>query len=279
MTDRQVFRRGDALLHVVDTGTGLPLVFQHGLGGDRFQVEENVPAPPGWRRITVECRGQGESLAGIADAPSITLFADDILAVCDELRLERFVVGGISMGAAIALRLAVTHPDRVRGLILARPAWTFDPAPANMQPFVTLADLLRSDDRETGRARFAESPTGQMLADTAPDNFASLLGFFARPDLAGTAQLLDAIARSGPDVSRSAVKALDVPTLVIGHEIDHIHPLAMAVTLAETIPGAQLVEITPKATDKPRHVAEFRQAITQFLASLDNQGQTDGGEH
>ena len=51
------------------------------------------------------------------------MFADDVLAFADLRGVERFVVGGISMGAAIALRIAVRHPERVSGLVLARPAW------------------------------------------------------------------------------------------------------------------------------------------------------------
>ena len=56
-----------------------------------------------------------------------------------------------------------------------------------------------------------------------------------------------------------------MPTLVLGHDQDHVHPLAYAQELARTIPGAQLATITPKAADKPRHVTEFRAAVDAFL--------------
>ena len=46
---------------------------------------------------------------------SFAMFADDVLAAADQAGLDRFVAGGISMGAAIALRLACRHPDRVAG--------------------------------------------------------------------------------------------------------------------------------------------------------------------
>jgi pimeloyl-ACP methyl ester carboxylesterase len=59
-----------------------------------------------------------------------------------------------------------------------------------------------------------------------------------------------------------------VPTLVIGHGRDLVHPLGLAETLAATIPGARLVEITPKATDAARHTDEFRAALRRFLTSL-----------
>ena len=83
-----------------------------------------------------------------------------------------------------------------------------------------------------------------------------------------SASLLSAIAADGPGVSEKDVRAIAMPTLVIGHKIDLIHPLEYARTLASTIAGSQLVEITPKATDKPKHVAEFRKAVAQFLGTI-----------
>ena len=56
--------RDDAQLRVFDGGSGFPVVFQHGLGGDEAQVRGNFPGEPAVRRLTVECRAQGESSAG-----------------------------------------------------------------------------------------------------------------------------------------------------------------------------------------------------------------------
>ena len=258
-------QRDDATLRVFDSGAGMPVVFQHGLGGDAAQVAENFPDGPAYRRLTVECRAQGGSTAGSVRPFSIAMFAADVLAACDA---RHFVVGGISTGAAIALRLAALHPDRVTALILARPAWLFDPAPANMRPFAEIARLLREHPPTAARERFAASPTARMLATEAPDNLSSLLKFFDRPDPAVTADLLADIAADGPGVTAAQAAAITVPTLVIGHAQDHVHPLAYAQQLAEILPNARLATITPKAADKPRHVAEFRRAVDQFLRQL-----------
>ena len=153
-------------------------------------------------------------------------------------------------------------------LILARPAWLFEPAPVNMRPFAEIARLLREHAPSAARERFAASPTAHMLAAEAPDNLTSLLKFFDRPDPAVTADLLADIAADGPGVSAAQAAAITVPTLVIGHAQDHVHPLAYAQRLAQTLPNARLATITPKAADKPRHVAEFRQAVDEFLQQL-----------
>ncbi|WEK49085.1 MAG: alpha/beta hydrolase [Candidatus Kaistia colombiensis] len=265
---RSTFRRDDAELSVFDSGVGLPVVFQHGLGGDNGQIVENFPDGPAYRRLTVECRAQGQSQPGSVRPFSIAMFAADILAVCDAHGIDRFVMGGISMGAAIALHIAHSHPDRVAGLVLARPAWLFDAAPENMRPYALVAEHLRRDPPEQAKAAFAASPLARELAVDAPDNLASLLKFFDRPEPSVTADLLGGIALDGPGVTEAEARALDLPTLVIGHEIDSVHPLAFAKRLAEIIPGARLAEITPKATDKPRHVTEFRSELESFLRTI-----------
>jgi pimeloyl-ACP methyl ester carboxylesterase len=265
---RSTFRRDDAELSVFDSVDGYPVVFQHGLGGDNGQVVENFPDGPDYRRLTVECRAQGQSTPGSVRPFSIAMFANDILAVCDARGIERFVMGGISMGAAIALHIAHHHPERVAGLVLARPAWLFDPAPENMRPYAEVAEALRLYPREVARAAFEALPIAAQLRRDAPDNLASLLKFIDRPNTELTADLLSDIAHDGPGVSAAQAAALDVPTLVIGHGVDHAHPLAYTQQLAATIPGARMAEIAPKATDKPRHVSEFRSALHDFLRAI-----------
>lgn len=262
---REQFERDGIILSGVDVGSGYPVVFQHGLGADEAQVAEIFPEEAGLRRLTLECRAQGGSEPGPAQALSIATFAEDVLAFCDARGVSRFAVGGISMGAAIALRIAVKAPERVSKLVLARPAWLWSAAPETMRPFVEVAALLRRPDAQAGLAAFQGSATGQALARDAPDNFASLCRFFAVRDREVTAELLAGIAADGPGVSEADIGALSVPTLVIGHAIDSVHPLGYARMLAERIATAHLVEITPKAVDRLRYVEEFRAALAHFL--------------
>jgi pimeloyl-ACP methyl ester carboxylesterase len=254
-------RRDGLELAGSDAGEGPAVVFQHGLGGDDSQVSEAFPQN-GFRRLTLECRSHGGSAKG--NGFSIAQFADDVLAFADARGVRRFAAGGISMGAAIVLRIAVLAPQRVSALILVRPAWTWEPAPANMRAFVELSGYLKRG----GKADFGASPLAKELAVTAPDNLASMLKFFDAADPANTATLLTAIAGDGPGVSERDVRAIGAPTLVIGNAIDHVHPLAHARALASAIPGAAFFEIAAKALDKPRHLTELRAAIGAFLLQL-----------
>ena len=247
-----------------DAGEGRAVVFQHGLGGDARQTAEVFPNEPGLRRVTLECRGQGESETGPVAALSIDTFGADVAALAEHLNLGRCLVGGISLGAAIALRLAIRRPDLVGGLILARPAWLFDAAPENMQSYALVGRLLAESMPDVARETFQRSAIAQRLATEAPDNLSSLLGFFDRPRT--FASVLTAIAADGPGVTPVEAQQIAVPTLVIGHGEDLAHPWAYAEQLARAIPNARLVRITSKVVDRTRYFAEFRGALAEFLA-------------
>ncbi len=255
-------------LNVVETGEGAPFVFQHGLCGDAAQPGEVFPADVPFRCITLECRGHGLSEAGDAGALGIATFADDLAELIEAKGIAPVPLGGISMGAAIALRLAVTRPDLVSALVLARPAWLVADAPANMRPYAEVGDLLARLPADEARAVFDRSETSALLEREAPDNLASLRSFFERAPQAVTAALLSRIARDGPGVTLDQVAALAVPTLVIGHGQDLLHPFDHAERLAALIPGAALAAITAKATSRSRYVADFRAALHSFLIGL-----------
>ena len=190
-------------------------------------------------------------------------FAEDVAAMIETLP-GPVVLGGISMGGAIALRLAVTRPDLVRALVLIRPAWVTDAAPDNMAPNALVGRMIAAGQ---GASAFAETDMAQHLARTAPDNLGSLTGFFAREPLAQTAALLQAISADGPGVTPAQVAAITVPTLVCATGRDHVHPAAHAGRLAALI-GARLVELPPKSSDKQGHFAALHAAMTAFLEEL-----------
>ena len=232
------------------------------------QTAEVFPPLAGFRRITVECRGHGGSEAGDPAQFSIASFADDIAAFIEERLAPPVILGGISMGAAIASRLAALRPDLVSGLILARPAWVTDAAPENMAANAQVGRLLERFPAEEARRRFLASPLAHAFAAEAPDNLASLIGFFAREPLAITAALLQAISNDGPGISPAELGAIRVPTLVIGCGRDIVHPLDHAEALARLVLSARLRIVTAKADDRRRYVQDVQAALAAFLQEL-----------
>lgn len=260
----------DAELVVYDRGAGLPVLFQHGLGGSDAQVAQVFPDDGACRRITTECRGHGASTLGTQRPFSIAMFAADIIAAADQLGIDRFVAGGISMGAALALHLAKVWPKRVAGLMLVRPAWAFEPAPENMRSIREVAELIQSHPLQEARAIFAASETAERLRREAPDNLVSLLGYFDRPDITVFANVLADIAADGTGVSKAEAARFEMPTLVIGNVSDAIHPMATAEILANAIPGSRFIEVPAKAVDAAAHSTAVRAAIHHFLTTQFN---------
>lgn len=256
----------DAMLHVADSGgSGQPFVFQHGLGGDAGQTAEVFPATSGRRLVTLECRGHGRSEAGPVASFSLAQFCDDLIDFIARTLTAPVAIGGISMGAAITLMLAVRRPELVGSLVIARPAWLLDPAPANMQPNAFVGELLDIHDPATALAGFDRSAVAQELARTAPDNLASLRSFFTRPNPRVLATLLTRISKDGPRLTAADLGRLTIPVLVIGTDEDHIHPFSHADALAAMIPRAKLVKITAKSASREAYVRDLRTALDGFL--------------
>lgn len=250
-------------LHAEVAGDGPIVVLQHGVCGDIGQPQEVFPHGRGFAIAALNCRGHGDSPVGNLAALTIAHFTDDLAQMIDLLPSVPVAVGGISMGAAMALRLALTRPDLVRALILSRPAWVVSDAPVTMQ-----ANALAGRMLDQGLAAFEATDIARRLAVEAPDNLASLRGFFGRVPQDVTAALLTRIAADGPGVTQADLGRLRVPTLVLGSAEDYIHPMAYAEALAGLIPGARLIEVPPKGRDRAAHVAACQNAILEFVEGL-----------
>src|SRR5262249_53539089 len=101
-----------------DIGSGLPVVFLHAFPLNRTMWEPQVSAlVADCRCIPIDFRGFGESRP--AHPYSIDRYADDVVAVLDQLQIERAVIVGLSMGGYVAFSLWRRHKTRVRALVLA----------------------------------------------------------------------------------------------------------------------------------------------------------------
>lgn len=173
------------------------------------------------------------------------------------------------MGAAIALRLAVYYKQIVSGLVLARPAWVEQASPSNLAPHRQIAFLLANHDAAIAMKMFESTPMAIAIAAKSPDNYSTLMSLFVRQPVQQTQALLAAIANDGPGVTHAQVAALVMPTLIIGTELDVVHPMAMAEKLASLIPQASLARVTAKSDDRDTHVADVKESLHLFLKEIE----------
>jgi pimeloyl-ACP methyl ester carboxylesterase len=265
-------RDGLRLNAFIAEGEGERIIFQHGLCGSATQTREAFPTDPRYKIATLECRGHGGSESGNPDHFSISTFADDVASTLFSPftgeNESQCIFGGISMGAAIALRIAVHKPHLVKALVLARPAWFIDAAPENMNPNLEVGELLQAHFPDQAEAKFLLSSTAKHLARIAPENLTSLKSFFTREPIATTSALLRSISVDGPSITMDDLANIKVPTLIIATEQDFIHPMVQAEALHAAIPNSRLACITPKAVDKSRYVSEFHSTLLKFFETV-----------
>jgi pimeloyl-ACP methyl ester carboxylesterase len=247
-------------------GDGLPVVIQHGLGGDTYQPKAVFPQSEKYRMLVLDCRGHGrtEPLGGL-DKLNLASYADDVVAMLNRCDISQAVIGGISTGAAVALSIAARYPEKVLGLILIRPAWMFEANPDNLKYFKTIYQLVVEHGLVKAKGLFRESREYDQLLNISPDNAQSLLGQFDRPDAFERIPILQKIPADWPGVTRQEMSGFHFPTLVVGTSLDVIHPLNFADEIANIIPDANFAEVTAKSIDQAKHQGEIRKEIDQFL--------------
>jgi sugar phosphate isomerase/epimerase/pimeloyl-ACP methyl ester carboxylesterase len=261
-----VFRHDGINFHYETVGFGVPFFFQHGLGADVAQPFALFRPPGGIRLLSFDCRAHGQTRpVGSPEKISLAAFADDLLALMDHLRIEKAVVGGISMGAAVVLNFALRYPQRLLGLVLHRPAWLDGPRRDNVAVFTAIASLLRRYGGEKGLLLFKQSEIYQRAVAVAPANAASLAAQFLHPRAEETVVRLERIPLDSPGSDRRDWREIDVPVLVLANDHDAIHPLEFGVTLAREIPGAEFKELTPKSISADLHREETQRFLEDFL--------------
>ena len=162
-------------LHYRSTGNDLPLFFQHGLGSNLDQAFRLLGDLADVQLISMDCPGHGGAPLPEGLMPSFDYYTDELLRLMSSLGIDRAVFGGISMGSGIALNMALNYPDKVKGLVLVRPAWLDAINPEN------LALLLEAADRiplHNGLDEFEQLPEFKQIKEQLPKAAQSILGVF-----------------------------------------------------------------------------------------------------
>lgn len=233
-----------------ERGEGPPIVLLHGLTSTRRYVVMGSSGVErsGRRAIAYDARGHGQSSPATSPADyTYELLAADLLAVLDQLELERATIAGASMGAHTAVRFALAHPERVAGLGLITPAYdpdTYDQT-AKLAGWDALAEGLRHGGIEGFVAAYDFDAVPDSWRDTVEKVVRQRLSLQAHP--LALADALQAVPRSRPFESWEQLAGLRAPTLVVASrdEADPTHPLAVGERYAAGIPGAELAVERP----------------------------------
>jgi pimeloyl-ACP methyl ester carboxylesterase len=180
---------------------------------------------------------------GLSDRPSeMPALADSTkhaLAVLDAAGLERAYVMGWSQGGPSAILLAVTHPERVQGLILYGTQACFRRGPD--YPW-GLSDAELEPSLEYAEAEWGELAFASHFAPTGDERFARWWAAYSRA--AATPSIAVAIQRANSVIDiRDRLHEIRVPTLVLCRRGDPIGPPAAGRYMADKISGSRFVEL------------------------------------
>lgn len=112
-------------------GTGSPVLFLHGIGGNRTNWREQLlTCGSRYQAIAWDARGYGRS-DDYEGALDFAQFAEDVVRLLDYLKISSTTLVGLSMGARISMDLYSRHPDRVHAMALCS---TFPGSTPNLSP-------------------------------------------------------------------------------------------------------------------------------------------------
>jgi len=252
-----------AVSYTVDGAADAPVVvLSNSLGATRAMWDPQVPAlAERFRVVTYDTRGHGESPAP-AGPYRLDDLVDDLGALLDEVGAERAHVVGLSLGGMTAMRLAAREPDRVHRLAVLCTSAKPDP-----QPFLDRAAIVRNG----GTAPLAPAVVGRWLtpafAAEHPELVARLEAMVATAEDDAYAACCEVVAHVD---LRADLGRITAPTLVVGGREDLALPPQHQQAIADGIPDAELVTVSPGA-----HLANLEQPLQvtgALLGHLDAAG-------
>ena len=114
--------RGGVRLFAVEEGSGSVVMMLHGgMANHLAALPLIAPLSERYRIVAPDLRGSGTSWCGAT--LTFDELADDVALLLDRIGADRAVVGGVSSGSGVALRFALRHPGRLRGLVLVKPVY------------------------------------------------------------------------------------------------------------------------------------------------------------
>jgi pimeloyl-ACP methyl ester carboxylesterase len=244
-----------------DTGTDGPaLVLLHSFAMDGSMFAAQIATfGDTYRCIAIDERGHGGT-------PGDTPFtywdvADDVLAVLDHLEIDDAVLAGVSQGGFIALRVALTAPERVRGLVLMGTSAAAED-PAVVQEYRAIAQTWEehgATDALVGT--LAEIGLGKEPADPWKDRWRHIPGPVFSHNLETLVTRDEILSRLGE---------VTAPALVLHGSADAAYPVARAEEIAQALPAARPLVVVPGGAHflSLTNAAEVGRQMTAFLEDV-----------
>jgi 3-oxoadipate enol-lactonase/4-carboxymuconolactone decarboxylase len=246
--------------YVLDGPESAPVVlFGSSLGTTHAMWDVQASALAGeYRVLRYDHRGHGGS--PVPPGPyTVDDLTDDVLALLDELDIERVTFVGLSLGGSVAMTLALRAPERIERLVLCCTAMQFGPPETWQERAATV--------RAEGVQAVADAALERWLTPEAPEplreRLRAMLVSIPREGYASCAEAL------GSFDLRGRLGGIRIPTLCVAGDGDPATPPEALQAIADEIPGARLRVIA-----NARHiaVAERPEAFNPLLLAFLREG-------
>lgn len=261
-------------MHYRDSGQGPPLVIAHGLLSS-IDMMDALGENPGFladrfRLINYDARGHGRS-GHTVDPADYTweALAGDLRGLLCHLGVERASIWGGSVGAGVALVLALDYPEMVERLILRPPPPIGQQASApSAQLFGGLALLIEGLGLERAvEIALSLRPWGG-LKEASPALFGWIRDWLLSHNEEAIVPAIRGIVL-GPELPHQRFHEIKAPTLILAHPDDDLHPLASAEAVHKAIKGSMLV-VAPSLVHYQQHPEELAAVVQEFLGGEAN---------
>lgn len=262
-------------LHVVEVGTGEPVLFIHEFAGDLQSWEAQFRhLSAGHRCIAYNARGYPPS-----DVPpeperySQERAVEDAIAVLDALQIPRAHVVGLSMGGFCALHLAMSHPDRVGSAVVAGCGYGADPESreAFQEECTAVAEAWRTLGCEVVAERYAVGPSRIQLQRKRPQTWQTFKSRLGCHSSLGMANTMLGVQRERPSLYelKDRLRGVPCPVLIINGDEDD-GTLETGLMLKRTLPAAAMLVLPNTGhTCNLEEPDTFNETIERFLSDVE----------
>ncbi len=221
-----------------------------------------------YRTVNVDLRGHGESSAA-GTGLSMYDLVDDHLAVLDELGIDSAVWVGLSVGGMIALRAALTAPERVCALVLADTSAASEPKLPLLR-YRAMGGVARLLGMKPLMGRVMALMIGSTTRRNNPRLVEEWRERISSIHVSSVLNLMGPLF--GRDVLLDRLGEIRAPSLVLVGEEDEVQPPDRSREIARGVPNAELVVVPESghltAIEQPEVVTEtIRDFLVEALPS------------
>lgn len=262
-------KSGDANVYYRDSGGSGPVVLlAHGFFMDSTMFDRQLDAltSAGFRVITWDARGHGQTTAPADEPFTYWDSAQDALAVLDAAGVEKAVVGGMSQGGYAALRVALLAPDRVDGLLLL----DTEAAACDPQAQTGYRELFEAwCGGEVPIEALTSNLAPQLIGGHSPDtDWAPWIAKWHNSDRSAVRKAADNLIDRDSVLER--LPEITAPALILRGENDQSAPEPRAAEMAEGLPNADPIVVIPDAGHAANwtHPEQVNPVLVDFLSRV-----------